>query len=372
MRGRPGAGDVIPDSRPHVPPDPPGVGLIGAGAIARSAHLPAYARWGIPVVAIASRTPSSARALAGQFGIATVRDRVEDLLADPAVAVVDIATGPHGRVDLIAAAVAAGKHVLAQKPLVLEPHEADRLAEVLALAAARGIRVAANMNARWAPPWRVATLLARAGEIGDVVGVTHLHDKPLPPLAGTPFDDVPHMLVNDYLAHWIDISRCWLEGSRVVSVAAHDSRVPGQPADAANPWQASIHIAVSSGATAAIRVVGDVRTDSGGCPFWIHGTAGTIRGSVLRGSDSVEIERDGERVSIDAEGEWFPDGFAGAMGELLTAVAEDREPENSAAHVLVSARLGMAAAASAANGGTPERPAGLELTRSAVRGGRGR
>ena len=32
------------------------------------------------------------------------------------------------------------------------------------------------------------------GAVGDVVGVTHLHDKPLPPIAGTPFDDVPHML----------------------------------------------------------------------------------------------------------------------------------------------------------------------------------
>ncbi|QEW03810.1 Gfo/Idh/MocA family protein [Microbacterium lushaniae] len=357
---------MIPDHRPHVPPGPPGVGLIGAGAIARSAHLPAYARWGIPVVAIASRTASSARALAAEFGVATVHDRVEDLLADPAVAVVDIATGPRGRVDLIAAAVAAGKHVLAQKPLVLEPDEADRLEGVLALASARGIRVAGNMNARWAPPWRVATLLVRAGEIGEIVGVTHLHDKPLPPLAGTPFDDVPHMLVSDYLAHWIDISRCWLEGSRVVSVSAHDSRVPGQPADARNPWQAGIHIAVSSGATAAVRVVGDARTRSGGCPFWIHGTEGTIRGSVLRGSDHVELERGDERVRIDAEGEWFTDGFAGAMGELLTAVAEDREPENAAAHVLVSARLGMAASASAENGGVPERPAGLELTRSAV------
>ena len=74
--------------------------------------------------------------------------------------------------------------------------------------------------------------------------MTHLHDKPLPPLAGTPFDDVPHMLLSDYLVHWIDITRCWLEGDRVLSVSAQDSRVPGQPAEARNPWHASLQLAL--------------------------------------------------------------------------------------------------------------------------------
>ena len=144
----------------------------------------------------------------------TAHDTVADLLADPRVDVVDIATGPEGRLDLIADAIAAGKHVLAQKPLSIDAAELPRLEHLLATARDRGIRVAVNQNARWAPAWRLATLLVRRGDIGQVVGVTHLHDKPLPPLAGTAFDDVPHMLLSDYLVHWIDITRCWLEGGR--------------------------------------------------------------------------------------------------------------------------------------------------------------
>lgn len=352
----------VPDYRPQVPAAPLRVGLIGAGAIARSAHLPAYAAWGIPVAAVTSRRVEAARALAADFGMPTVHASVDDVLADPEVEVVDIATGPAGRLDLIAAAVDAGKHVLAQKPLSTDPAELGTLQEVLGRARERGIRIAVNQNARWAPVWRLATLLVRSGAIGEVVGVTHLHDKPLPPLVGTPFDDVPHMLIADYLVHWIDITRCWLEGSHVVSVAARDSRVPGQPLEARNPWHADIDIATAAGASASLRIVGNARTHAGGCPFWIHGTDGTLRGSILMGTDFLELDRDGDRTRFETTGQWFTDGFAGAMGELQTAILAGREPENSAVHVLPTVRIGWAAVASAEASGAPVHPARLDLT----------
>ena len=355
----------IPDYRPQVPTNPPRVALVGAGSIARTAHLPAYAEWGVPVVAIASRTAAHAEELAGRFGIETVHASVEDLLADESVDVVDIATGPTGRLDLIAAAVGAGKHVLAQKPLSVDEAELPRLREVLAHARERGVRVAVNQNGRWAPAWRLATLLVRDGAIGDVVGVTHLHDKPLPPLAGTPFDDVAHMLLADYLVHWIDITRCWLEGTRITAVTAQDSRVPGQPDQARNPWHAGIQFGVDSGASGSLRIVGNARTRSGGCPFWIHGTEGTLRGSVLLGSDRLELEQGARTTRFALEGQWFTDGFAGAMGELLTAVTEGRAPENSAEHVLATVRLGLAAVASADTGGMPVHPVDLVLEAAA-------
>lgn len=362
MSGIPG----IPDYRPRLPDERLGVGLVGAGAIARTAHLPAYAAWGVPVVAVASRTTAAAAELARGFGIETVHESVAELLADPRVEVVDLATGPAGRLDLIEQAVGAGKHVLAQKPLVVDPAELPRLGALIADARQRGIRVAVNQNARWAPAWRLATLLVRDGAVGEIVGVTHLHDKPLPPLAGTPFDDVPHMLLTDYLVHWIDITRCWLEGARVESVTAHDSRVPGQPRDARNPWQATLHVGLDSGASASVRIVGNALARAGGCPFWIHGTLGTLRGSVLLGSDSLVLERGDTSTPYVLEGQWFTDGFAGAMGELLTSIAEGREPENSAEHVLATIRLGMAAAASAEHG-VPVHPDGLVLTRPGER-----
>jgi hypothetical protein len=56
---------------------------------------------------------------------------------------------------------------------------------------------------------------------------------------------------------------------------------------------------------------------------------------------------------VPLEGEWWPDGFAGAMGELISAVAEDREPYNSARHNLLSLELALAACESAERDGAP-------------------
>jgi predicted dehydrogenase len=283
--------------------------------------------------------------------VGRVYDDVDELLADPAVDIVDLATGPEGRVELLTRVVQAGKHVLAQKPLTLD---IDSVLPVLDEADERGVRVAVNQNGRWAPPWRLATLLVQRGDIGDVVGVTHLHDKPLPPLSGTSFDDIPHMLITDYLVHWLDITRCWLDGLRVVTVRATDHRTPGEPEEAANPWSATVQLQTAEGASAMVRVVGDVATSTPSSPFWVHGTSGTVRGSLL-GRDFLELDVGGATHTFALSGAWFVDGFAGAMGELMCAVAENRQPYNSARHHLGTLRLVLAARASAEADGASQR-----------------
>ncbi len=344
------------DTAPRFPDDPAarhGVAILGCGTIAQSAHLPAYEQYGVGVVGVWSRSPSTTAGLRHR-----VYASAEELLADPEVRYVDIATGPEGRLAWIEAAVAAGKHVLAQKPLTLSRHDLARLPEVLARAATAGVRVAVNHNGRWAPPWRAATLLLRSGAVGTVTGVTHLHDKPLPPLAGTPFDDVPHMLLTDYLLHWVDITRTWLAdggAGPVRSVQAVDSRVPGQPDEARNPWSATVSLASGSGATATLRITGSNVASEPGCPFWVHGTTGTLRGSVLLDSDRLEVDDGASRTEVPLTGAWFVDGFAAAMGELMCAVADDREPENSAGDAALSVSLVLAARESAEQGGAPVR-----------------
>jgi predicted dehydrogenase len=341
----------VPDHRPRFPEDPAlrgGVAILGAGTIAQSAHLPAYETYGVGVTGVWSRTPAtSARARERFPFVEQVYDTPEQLLADPRVRVVDIATPAEGRMAWVRAAVEAGKHVLAQKPLTTDPAELAELPALLDRADEHAVRVAVNHNGRWAPAWRLATLLVRAGAVGEVVGVTHLHDKPLPPLVGTPFDDLDHMLLTDYLMHWIDITRCWLEPGAVASVQATDGRVPGQPAQARNPWSATIGMTSGTGASAVLRIVGDARAQRPSCPFWIHGTEGTLRGSVLIGSDRLSLDRGGQTTDFTLHGQWFVDGFAGTMGELLCAIAEDRAPENSAADAAASVRVMLAARDSA-------------------------
>ena len=346
------------------PEDRSGVAILGAGTIAQSAHRPADRDHGVGVTGVWSRNPQTTATVRERFPfVGRVYARAEELLADPDVRFVDIATGPEGRLDWIEAAVEAGKHVLAQKPLTLSSDDLARLPAVLAKAEAAGILVAVNHNGRWAPPWRAATMLIRSDAVGEVIGVTHLHDKPLPPLAGTPFDDVPHMLLTDYLLHWVDITRCWLadgstgDNGRVTSVQAVDSRVPGQPPDARNPWSATLSLATVGGASASMRILGNVVTsDAPGCPFWIHGTTGTLRGSVLLDSDRLELDDGQRRRNVALSGAWFVDGFAAALGELMCAVAEDREPENSAADAARSVGVVLAARESAERGGAMVAP----------------
>jgi hypothetical protein len=95
-----------------------------------------------------------------------------------------------------------------------------------------------------------------------------------------------------------------------------------------------------------------------GCPFWVHGTTGTLRGSVLLGSDRLHIDDGTARTDVELSGAWFVDGFAAAMGELMCAVAEDREPENSATDAARSVVLVLAARESAERGGAPVAVAG--------------
>jgi predicted dehydrogenase len=338
------------DYRPTFPPGyRPGLGLVGCGDIARSWHLPAYAQYGVNVVGVYDPAPEATDGIRDRFPfVRRVFRRLDELLSDEEIEIVDVATRPDVRPELIRRAIAAGKHVLAQKPLALDLGAAQRIANE---ADERGVKVAVNQNGRWSPPWRIATLLIEQGAIGDVLAVTHLHDRPLPPLVGTHFDELEHFVIYDYFVHWIDICRCWLDRNTVETVRALDYRTPDQPNEAKSPWAAWVEVQCEDGASALIRNVGEARTKRPSCPFWVHGTEGTIRGSVLLGSDFVELEREGVTSRYALEGAWYPDGFAGTLGELVSAIAEDREPFNSARHNLLTLAMTFAACRSAEQGG---------------------
>ena len=176
--------------------------------------------------------------------------------------------------------------------------------------------------------------------------MTHLFEKKFGWIPGTAFDDLAHYPIYDYAIHWIDITRCWLEGKRVAAVRARDYRTPNQPPASKATWGAWVEIAYADGTNAMIRSLGGPETSREGHPFWVHGTAGTIRGSVL-GNDHVELERGGAFHRFDLEGHWYNDGFAGTIGELMSAIVGEREPSNSARHNLLTLALTFAACRSA-------------------------
>lgn len=94
------------------------MGLIGAGNIAQSAHLPAYAkRDDVEVVAVADWNIERAQQAAKTFGIPRAYASVEELLAHEQVDAVDICVWNGSHSDVAITAARAGKHVLCEKPL---------------------------------------------------------------------------------------------------------------------------------------------------------------------------------------------------------------------------------------------------------------
>jgi predicted dehydrogenase len=336
--------------RPRLPEGKrPKIGIVGVGGIVKLAHLPAYQKYGVEVAAIYDINPAATEGIQQQFEIGRIAADLDDLLGDPAIAVVDIATFPEERVPLIRQALAAGKHVLSQKPLALDVETAKSL---VGDAERRGLKLAVNQNGRWAPPWRVATRLIEEGAIGEPVSVTHVLDRSFRWTIGTHFEKIWHWAIYDYTVHWIDITRCWLGTKRPVGVRARDYRTPNQPPESLTPWGLWVEIAYDDGSNAMIRGTGGEPATPSGHPFAINGTKGQIAGSVLV-DDRVELQVGDASIRYALEGSWFPDGFGGTMGELLCAIAEDREPSNSARHNLLSLELTLAACRSADQDGTP-------------------
>jgi predicted dehydrogenase len=355
-------GDRAPSSSTTLPLPPveyrpsfpdgyrPGIGIVGCGGIVKLAHLAAYTAYGVDVVGVYDPAPAATDGIRERYPVVgRVFESLDELLADPRIEIVDVATHPAERLALMHRALEAGKHVLSQKPFALDASDARGL---VAEAERRGLRLAVNQNGRWAPAWRIATLLVQEGAIGDVCAVTHLYEHDFGWTVGDWPDELEHFVIYDFSAHWIDITRCWLDGKTVAAVRAHEYRNPGQPAETKAPWGAWILIEYDDGSSAAIRSVG-IETARPGNPFWIHGTEGTIRGSVRKGTDFVELERRGTVTRYALEGEWMPDGFAGTLGELCSAIAEDREPFNSGRHNLLSLEMILAACRSADLDGAP-------------------
>src|SRR6187402_1146723 len=123
-----------------------GIGIIGCGGIVSGAHLPAYTAAGLNVVAVYDIDADKAAEVAARFGVPTVADSAEALIATDGVDIVDIAVPPWEQPAIVEVVAAAGKHMLCQKPLALD--YATALAEV-ETAEAAGVMLAVNQQMRW-------------------------------------------------------------------------------------------------------------------------------------------------------------------------------------------------------------------------------
>ena len=322
----------------------PKIGLIGAGGITEY-HLRAYRKHGLDVVAIANPTLSKAEQRRDEFyPDAHVTTDSDEILNDDSIEIVDIATHPGPRVGLIEKAIAAGKHILSQKPFVTDLDIGERLVD---LADEQGVILAVNQNGRWAPHYRYVAQAIRGNIIGPVSTIDFAQQWDHTWTVGTPFEDIHHLLLYDFGVHWFDFANCFTGAAKAECVFASVRSTAYQRARP--PFLAN---AIIDYPHAQVRINYNAHVPYGQKDsVTVCGEFGTIRseGEGLN-SHRVHLDTEGKHASPNLDGDWFSNGFEGTMLELLSAINQKRKPENNARDNLPSLALCFAAVRSADTG----------------------
>jgi predicted dehydrogenase len=339
---------VAAPTLPYRPRDPkgyrPGIGLIGCGGITKW-HLTAYKSAGYRVLALCDVIIERARERRDEFyPDAVVTDKIDEVLARDDIEVVDITTHPPERPPIIEAALRARKHVLSQKPFVLDLDLGHRLAD---LADEMGVKLAVNQNARWAPHFSYIREAARAGLLGSIDAIHCDVHWDHSWVKGTAFELVRHLILYDFAIHWFDFVRTVMDEAvprRIYASMAKSATQTVMPALLAQT------IIEYESTQVTLIFDGFTRFDHLDRTL-VVGSAGAIRSTGPSNHfQRIEMTTSEGLARPRLKGAWFPDGFHGTMAELLSAIVEKREPSNSARNNLASLSLSFAAVASAERG----------------------
>lgn len=329
--------------QPPQPQQPHRLGLIGCGGITES-HLKAYHHAGFEVVAFTDLDRDRAVERRDAFyPQGKVYQDYHEMLQSADVDVVDIATHPEPRVEIVEAALRTGRHVLSQKPFVVDLATGQRL---IALAQENACLLAVNQNGRWAPHFSYIREAVAANLIGDVVDVTITIHWDHNWIAGTPFDQIHHVVLKDFAIHWFDFVASIVPGV-AERIYATIQRSPSQAAQP--PLMASVMMEYSH-THAVLQFDADTRYGAEDRTV-VRGTKGTLYsvGPSLT-EQTITGHTKAGWFQPTLEGTWFLEGFQGTMAELLCAVEENRAPLNEASDNLRGLAMCFAAARSADQG----------------------
>jgi predicted dehydrogenase len=304
------------------------VGVIGAGGIVSGAHLPAYRKAGLPVRAITDINHDRAQQVAEDFSIPHVYGSVEELLADPEIEVVDIAVPVSQQREILIAALDAGKHVLAQKPLAVSVADAQEMADKCR---ETGLIVGVNQQLRFDEGIAAAHMMVSNGWVGEVSGFSltvnldtpwHLWDWAL---------GMERLEILVHSIHYHDVVRWFLGEPTTVFAAA--GRTKGQ-APVGETRTVSTYV-YDEGPVAVIHANHVNHGGDNSAEFRIDGSGGSIRGTLGLlydypdgRCDTLEIKSDvvptDGWVPYPVTQRWIPDAFIGTMGSLLAEIAGEK------------------------------------------------
>ncbi len=304
-----------------------GIGIIGMGWMGE-VHSRSYRaipdrfhESAIQPRLIVCADPVAARAELAQqrFGFERTTTDWRDVIADPAVQVVNVAAPNGMHLEINRAAAQAGKHILCEKPVGRSPEEAIQSA---AAAKAAGVLTFVGYNYRWAPVVQYARELIAQGRLGQI---THYHGRFLNGYASDPngllswrFDQEQGLgTLGDLMSHTIDMAHM-LAGSanRVVAdretfirerpiptpgVGTHydigDSNSPRGPVTNEDYVSALVHFTSGArGILEACRIINGVKCEMS---FEIHGTLGAIKWNMERMNELQFQQRNSKQPAED-------------------------------------------------------------------------
>jgi predicted dehydrogenase len=291
--------------------------IVGLGRWGRN-HVSAVAGSNrIRYVRGVTHNPALARDFAAQHGLALSRD-LADVLADPEIDAVFLAT-PHSRhVDEVVAVAAAGKAVWCEKPLALTRAEAVRAVEACRLA---GVPLASGYNRRCFASMRELRRVAESGTLGDIlhieghfsneystrVGVGGWRDDPR---------ESPGFGMTGCGLHVLDALVSLAGPIRQVHAEVFAPKPPPDPRDAV-----AVLVEFASGAT------GLMATVRASAPFWRVHVFGTNGSAEARDEDTLRVCRIGKAAqeetfakvdSLRVMAEAFADAVEGHTPFLIT------------------------------------------------------
>ncbi|MBN1267552.1 MAG: Gfo/Idh/MocA family oxidoreductase [Anaerolineales bacterium] len=198
-----------------------GIGVAGTGFIG-PAHIEALRRNGLKVLGLAEETLEKAEQKAAELVIPQAYGSLEDMLSDPGIHVVHLATPNYLHHPHAKAALLAGKHVICEKPLAMDTAQS---AELVKMAAETKLINAINFNMRMYPLSQQAKAMVQNGELGDlfILQGSYLQDWLLLPTDWNwrlePDLGGDLRAVGDIGSHWLDLLT-YITGLRVVEVFA--------------------------------------------------------------------------------------------------------------------------------------------------------
>jgi len=386
-----------------------GVGMIGYAFMGRAHSLAWHTVsrvFDVPLrprlAAICGRDKAAAAAAAGRLGWAAVETDWRALIARDDVQLVDISAPGDLHAPIALAALAAGKHVLCEKPLANTLAEAEAMKAAADAAYPSGARAMVGFNYRRVPALALARRLVEQGRLGTLrhFRAVYLQDWLTSPDAPMTWrmqaERAGSGALGDLGAHIVDLAR-YLTGDEItgVSAVAATFTTSRHYADGSGTGRVTVDDAVvftgrlASGALASFEVTRCAAGRKNGLRVELNGSAGSLAFDLERlnelefctvtggsragdsgaddpgaGGAAVAGGPDGFRRVLVTEGSdpylsaWWPPGhvlgwehtFTHQAADLLTAIADGGQPRPSFADGLAVQRVLDAVARSAASG----------------------